>query len=117
MKKKSLIMIAIGLVLLLVGGVMQFTGGPTKADAALVAHCRQNVTERGGDADLIAQCDEQAFASAMTATDAESAARAISGANTSEVGGNTLSMFLLGLGLALVVGGVVVRRGVGRVVA
>ncbi|HWW11389.1 MAG TPA: hypothetical protein VN018_02650 [Brevundimonas sp.] len=76
------------------------------------------MAERGADADLIAQCRQVAFATATTATtatDAESAARSISAANNSEIGGNALSMFLIGLGLALVVGGVVIRRGVGRV--
>jgi len=31
------------------------------------------------------------------------------------VAGDALSMFLIGLGLTLVVGGVVIRRGVGRI--
>lgn len=73
------------------------------------------MTERGANADLIAQCGQLAFATATTATDASSAARSISAANNSEIGGNAFSVFLVGLGLALVVGGFVIRRGVGRV--
>ena len=94
---------------------MQFTGGPPAADPDLRQACEASMAERGADADLIAQCREVAFATATTATDAASAARSISMANNGEVGGNALSMFLIGLGLALVVGGVVVRRGAGRV--
>jgi hypothetical protein len=41
----------------------------------------------------------------MTATDANAAARAISASNNSEIGGNALGMFLLGLGLVLTVVG------------
>lgn len=115
--KNPLVLIVIGLICLAIGGVMQFSGGPPEADAALVAQCRQNMTERGADADMIAKCNEQAFASAMTATDAESAARAISSANNSEVGGGVISMFLLGLGLVLLIGGVFARFRSNRVVA
>jgi len=109
LKKNPLILIAIGVVLLAIGGFMQFSGGPPRADPALVQACETSMTERGADAALIAQCREAAFASAMTATDAESAARAISAANRSEVGGGALSMFMLGMGLALLVGGLFLK--------
>lgn len=115
LKKNPVILIAIGLVLLAIGGFMQFTaGGPPRADAALVQACETEMQSRGGDADMIARCQETAFASAMTATDAESAARAISAANNSEVGGGMLAMFLIGIGLALTIGGIVIHRGRGR---
>ena len=114
MKKNPLVLIAIGFVLLVIGGAMKFTGGPPHADAALVAQCRDNVTGRGGDAELMAKCDQTAFATAMTATDASAAARAISAANRTEVGGGMISMFLIGLGLALLAGGLFLRFGARR---
>jgi hypothetical protein len=114
MKKNPLLLIAIGLVCLLIGGVMKVTGGPPGASPALVAQCRQNLAARGGDAGMIAQCKETAFATAMTATDANAAAGAISAANRSEVGGGMVSMFLIGLGLALLAGGAFLRFGKAR---
>ena len=54
MKTNPMVLIAIGLVCLVIGVVMKTTGGPAGADPALAAQCRQNLTERGGDADLIA---------------------------------------------------------------
>lgn len=56
---------------------------------------------------MIARCQESAFATAMTASDAQAAATAISSANNSEVGGSMLSMFLIGLGLPLMIAGAV----------
>jgi len=112
--KNPLLLIAIGLICLVIGVLMKTTGGPPGADPALAAQCRQTMIERGGDADLIAQCDGAAFASAMTATDADSAARSISAANRSEIGGGMVSMFLLGIGLAFVAGGLFLRFGKGR---
>lgn len=109
MKKNPLVLIALGVILIAVGAWMNFSSGPPAADPALRQACEASMAERGGDADMIAQCSQVAFATATTATDAESAARAISAANNSEIGGSTLSMFLLGLGLALLIGGVVLR--------
>ncbi len=114
MKKNPFVLIALGVVLIAVGGFMHFTGGPPTANPGLRQACEASMAERGADADLIAQCKQVAFATATTATDAESAAGSISAANNSEIGGGALSMFLMGAGLALVVGGVVIRRGVGR---
>lgn len=114
MKKNPLLLIGLGLVCLVIGAVMTLTGGPPHADPALVAQCRQSVTERGGDADLMAQCDQAAFAAAMTATDADAAAQAISAANQSEIGGGMLSTFLIGIGLALLAGGLFLRFGKGK---
>ena len=65
---------------------------------------------RGADASMAKQCRETAFATAVTATDAQSAARAISAANTSEIRSNGLAMALIGIGLALTIGGVVLRQ-------
>lgn len=107
--KKPLYLIIAGLVLLAAGALLSFTGGPPKADAALVDACRTEMKSRGDDA-MIERCSETAFASAITATDAQSAATAISAANRSEIGGNAMAMFLIGLGLALAIGGFVLRQ-------
>jgi hypothetical protein len=110
MNRNSLILIVLGVIALAAGAVMQFTGGPPKADAALVERCRAEMATRGADAAMTAKCDETAFATAMTATDADAAARSISAANGSEIGGNMISMFLIGLGLVLLLGGVIARH-------
>ncbi len=110
MKKNPFLLIVVGLILLGVGAVMQFTGGPPRADAALVLRCQEEMKTRGADASMAKQCSETAFATAMTATDAQSAARAISAANTSEIGSNALAMALIGIGLVLTIGGVVLRQ-------
>ena len=107
MKSKPMIAVVIGLILLVIGGFMQFRGNTPAANPELTAACRTEIQNRGGDADLIKQCDDQAFATAMTATDAQSAARSISAANRQDVGGNMISMFMIGLGLALSVLGLI----------
>lgn len=109
MKKNPLVLIILGAILLAAGAWMNFSSGPPAADPALRQACEASMAERGGDAELTAQCSQVAFATAATATDAQLAARAISAANNSEIGGGALSMFLLGLGLALLIGGVVLR--------
>ena len=108
-KKSPLVLIVLGAILIAVGAWMNFSGGPPAADPALRQACEASMAERGGDADLVAQCSQVAFATATTATDAESAARAISAANNAEVGGGALAMFLLGLGIAIFAGGIVLR--------
>ena len=105
MKNKPSMVFLLGLVLLAIGGIMSLAGGPPRANAAAVAQCRERMADQG--ADMLAKCDEAAFATAMTATDGDSAARAISAANTSEIGGNALAMFLMGIGAALTIGGLV----------
>lgn len=107
MKSKPVIAVVVGLVLLVIGGFMQFRGTTPAANPELTAACRAEMQNRGGDAQLIKQCDDQAFASAITATDAQSAAQSISAANRQEVGGNMISMFMIGLGLALFVLGLI----------
>jgi hypothetical protein len=108
MKKNPVILFVLGLLLLAAGGLMSLTGGPPKADPARASQCRERMKDQGPD--MLAKCDESAFATAMTATDANSAAQAISAANNSEVGSNSLAMFLLGLGAVLTVAGLVTLR-------
>lgn len=108
MKKSPMILLVLGIVLLLAGGLMSFAGGPPKADATTASQCRERMKGQGSE--MLAKCDEKAFATAMTATDANAAAQAISAANNSEVGANGVSMFLLGLGAVLSVAGIVMLR-------
>lgn len=110
MKKNPLLLIVLGLTLLGVGAFMQFAGGAPKADPVLVQRCQAEMNARGAEADMVKQCTETAFATAMTATDATAAAQSISAANTSEIGSNALAMFLIGLGLVLTLGGIVLRQ-------
>jgi len=109
LNKNPLVLIVLGAILLAVAGWMTLSIGPTAADPTLRQACEASMAERGGDAELKAQCSQVAFATAATATDAQSAAREISAANNSEIGGGAVSMFLLGLGLALLIGGVTLR--------
>jgi hypothetical protein len=110
MKKNPTVLICIGALLLLLGVILHFSSGPPKADTALAQQCRENLTARKSEPDLIKQCDETAFATAMTATDAQAAAQAISAANNSEIGGSTGSMFLIGVGVVVLAGGIFLRR-------
>lgn len=109
MKKNPLVLLAVGIVLLIAGAFLSFGSAPPQADAAAVAQCQERMKDQG--AEMIGRCNEAAFATAMTATDANAAARAISASNNSEIGGNAFGMFLLGLGLVLtVVGGLAWRK-------
>ncbi|WP_442679694.1 hypothetical protein ACSBM8_00365 [Sphingomonas sp. ASY06-1R] len=103
MKKNPLLLLIVGLALLAVGGFIWSGSGPAKADSATMAQCQDRMQDQG--ADMMAKCQEKAFATAMTATDADEAARAISSANNSEVGGNMLGMFLIGIGIVMAAGG------------
>jgi hypothetical protein len=103
-----MIMFVLGVMLLVAGGLMSLTGGPPKADAIMTSQCRERMKDQGSD--LLAKCGAKAFATAMTATDANAAAQAISAANDSEVGSNSLAMLLLGLGGALTVAGIFMLR-------
>lgn len=114
MKKHPLILIALGVLMALAGAVMSVTGGTPRADTRTIVACRERL--KGQDPATLQRCDEAEFATAMTATDADAAARAISGANNAEIGGSTIAMFLLGVGLVLTVGGIYIgRRGSSRV--
>lgn len=103
MKKTPLVLLLLGMALLAVGGFLSLTSGPSKADSAIVAQCRDRMRDQG--ADMLAKCQQPAFATAMTATDANEAARAISAADAAEVGGNPLAMAPFGMGVVLVVFG------------
>lgn len=105
MKKTPKLLVIAGVILLALGLVLKFTGGAPGVDPAARQQCEQTMTANGAGQDLINRCGEATFPIATTATDAESAARGISAANSSEIGGSTLSMFLIGLGLALATGG------------
>jgi hypothetical protein len=108
MKRYTFILLILGVVLFAAGGLMNLTGGPPKADPVHAAQCRERMKDQGSE--MLAKCDEQAFATAMTATDANAAAQAISAANNSEIASNSLSMFLLGLGGVLTVAGIFMLR-------
>lgn len=110
MKKNPAILICIGALLLVLGAILSFSSGPPKADAVLAQQCRDRMTAEKSEQSLVKQCDETAFATAMTATNAQTAALAISAANNSEVGGNALSKFLLGVGVVILAGGIFLKR-------
>jgi hypothetical protein len=110
MNKKSLLLVLAGLLLLVAGAYLKFSGGPASADIAVVEKCRAEMDKRNADAAMRDKCEEAAFAHMITAADAASAARAISAANENEIGGNGLAMFLLGLGAALTIGGLLAGR-------
>lgn len=110
MKNTARMLMLTGAIALLIGAILGFTGGPPEADAALAAQCRTKMTAQNADTALLAQCKEVAFATAMTATDANAAAKAISAANNSEIGGNSFAMFLMGLGVVLLVVGFLQKR-------
>lgn len=113
MKKYPAILALFGAAILVIGLILRLSGGPPRADAASIARCEERMRDQG--ADMMARCQESAFATAMTATDANAAALAISNANRSEIGGTMLSMALIGFGLALTVFGTIAvlrqRRG------
>lgn len=108
MKQNSRLLLAIGIVLLALGAFMSFAGGPPKAGPAQAVQCRERLQDQG--AEMLARCDEAAFATAMTAIDANQAAASISASNNQEISGNTLGMFLLGLGLVMTVAGLLASR-------
>jgi hypothetical protein len=108
MKQNPRLLLVIGIVLLALGAFMSFAGGAPKADPAQAVQCRQRLQDQG--VEMLARCDEAAFATAMTATDADQAAASISASNNQEVGGNALGMFLLGLGLVMTLAGLLASR-------
>ncbi|UYY58425.1 hypothetical protein [Sphingomonas sp. S2-65] len=109
MKKYPASVAVIGVILLLAGLALRLTNGPPAADPISVAQCEDRVRSQG--AAMIARCQDRAFASAMTATDANEAAAAISRANNAEVGGGMLAMFLIGIGAVMaVLGGIAARQ-------
>lgn len=103
MKKNPLVLLVVGVILVIAGAFLTFGNSAPRADADTVAKCQERMKDQGTD--MRERCNESAFATAMTATDANAAARAISASNNSEIGGNALGMFLLGLGLVLTAAG------------
>jgi hypothetical protein len=109
-KKSPIALIVIGLIALLIGGFLSYTDGAPKADPAMAQRCQEKMKAQNAEPSLLAQCDQTAFAVAMTATDAQAAAQAISAANNSEVGGSLWAKFFIGLGLVLFLGGMFLKR-------
>ncbi|ATY31166.1 hypothetical protein [Sphingomonas psychrotolerans] len=103
MKMNPRVALVIGIVLLAVGAFITFGNAPPKADPVSAAACRERFKDQGQE--MLDRCDEAAFATAMTAADANQAAASISASNNQEVGGNALGMFLLGIGLVLTLAG------------
>jgi type II secretory pathway component PulM len=108
MTRNPRLLLIVGVVLLLAGAFLSFGSSAPSADPAQAAQCRERMRDAG--AEMQARCDEAAVATAMTATNADEAAASISAMNNGEVGGNTLGMFLLGLGLVLTLAGVLAHR-------
>jgi hypothetical protein len=108
MTRNPRLLLIVGIVLLLVGGILSFGSSAPRADPAQVAQCRERMKDAG--AEMQARCDEAAVATAMTATNADEAAASISAMNNQEVSGNTLGMFLLGLGVVVSLAGVLAMR-------
>lgn len=108
--KKPAGLIVIGLLFLGIGAFLYLAGGPPRADTALLERCRGEMTRRGAEAMDVARCGDTAFATAITATDAADAARAISGANGQEVTGQALAMGMIGFGVVLALSGLVLHR-------
>lgn len=109
MNKNPRVLLFVGIALLLVGAIMNFGfGGGTGADAAQEQACRAEMEKRGPEGKAMAdQCSDANFAIATTATDASSAAAAISANNQAEIGGSSLGLFLLGMGLVLTLAGII----------
>lgn len=108
MQRNPKILLWIGLALLLVGAIISYGpgSGSAGANAANEEACRAEMASRGPEGKAMAdQCAEANFAIATTATDANSAAAAISANNQSELGSSTLGKFLLGMGLVLTLAG------------
>jgi hypothetical protein len=76
----------------------------------MARQCQDKMKAQNAEPSLLAQCDQAAFAIAMTATDAQAAAQAISAANNTEVGDSLLPKFLIGLGLVCFIGGIFLKR-------
>lgn len=108
MKLNPRLLIAIGIVMLAVGAFVTFGNGPPKADPVATAQCRERMKDQG--AEMLDRCQEAAFATAMTATDANQAAAAISASNNQEIGGNAIGMFLLCIGIVFTLAGFLAWR-------
>lgn len=115
MQKNPKLLLVIGALLLLAGFALNFgAGGEAQATAQQEQACRTEMTGRGADAEALAgKCSEANFAIATIASSAGSgmsaqdAAAMISQNNQAEVGGSTLSKFLMGLGIGLFLAGII----------
>jgi len=116
MRKNPKLLILIGALLLAAGFVLDLgAGGEAKATPQQEQACRTEMTGRGAEeaAALAEKCSEANFAIATIASSAGSgmsaqdAAAMISQNNQAEVGGSTLSKFLMGLGIGLFIAGVI----------
>lgn len=107
MKLNPRFALVIGIVLLAIGAFISFGNTAPVADPASAAACQERFKDQGQGQEMLDRCDEAAFATAMTATDANQAAASISASNNQEVGGNAIGMFLLGIGLVLTLAGAV----------
>lgn len=115
MRKNPKLLIVIGALLALAGFILNFgAGGEAQATAAQEQACRSEMANRGAEgASLAEKCGEANFAIAIIASSAGSgmsaqeAAATISQNNQAEVGGSTLSKFLMGLGIGLFIAGVI----------
>lgn len=115
MNRNPKLLAIIGALLALAGFALSFgAGGETRANAQQEQACRTEMASRGAGADaLVEKCSEANFAIATIASStgsgmsAEDAAAMISQNNQAEIGGSTLSKFLIGLGLGLVIAAIV----------
>lgn len=115
MKKNPKLLVIIGALLALAGFALNFgAGGEAKATAQQEQACRAEMTGRGAAADaLVEKCSEANFAIATIASSAGSgmsaqdAAAMISQNNQADIGGSTLSKFLMGLGIGLFIAGII----------
>lgn len=118
MRKNPKLLILIGALLLAAGFVLDLgAGGEAQATPQQEQACRTEMTGRGAEAAALAEkCSEANFAIATIATiassagsgmSAQDAAAMISQNNQAEVGGSTLSKFLMGLGIGLFIAGVI----------
>lgn len=115
MRKNPKLLLIVGVLLLLAGFALDFgSGGEAQATAQQEQLCRTEMARRGpGAAELAEKCSEANFAIAIAASSvgssvsADEAAAAISGNNQTEVGGSTLSKFLMGLGIGLLIAGII----------
>lgn len=116
MRGNPKLLLIVGALLLLAGFALNFgAGGEAQATAQQEQLCRTEMAGRGAEAEEPAdKCSEANFAIAIAASSAgsnvsaEEAAAAISGNNQAEVGGSTLSKFLMGLGAGLLIAGTAV---------
>lgn len=115
MRKNPKLLIVIGALLLAAGFALDLgAGGEAQATPQQEQACRTEMTGRGAEAAALAEkCSEANFAIATIASSAGSgmsaqdAAAMISQNNQAEVGGSTLSKFLMGLGIGLFIAGII----------